>query len=362
MPWAIAPHTRAKHEILRRYLQAWQAILAQHGFAQLAYVDGFAGPGRYSGGEDGSPLIALKTALALQRRTASSPRLTLLFVEKNAAHADELEAAVGSVARPDTISVRIAREQSFEDAMVEFIALYDSRLQPLPPTFVFIDPFGWTGAPLDVIKRVMAFRSCEVLVNFMYEDINRFLGHPDQTANFGSLFGTDEWRRALDLRGHERNRFLHDLYERQLRQEARVKYVRSFQMKNENDVTDYYLFHGTNNLLGLKKMKEVMWRVDATGEFTFSDATDPRQMVLLERRPDLDHLRRLILGHFAQSSATVGAVEEFVVTRTAFRETHYKAVLKELELSPTPLLTALRAPQDRRPGTFADANMTLRFG
>jgi hypothetical protein len=57
--WELEPHTRAKHEILRRYLQAWIPILTQGGFKNILYIDGFAGPGRYAGGEDGSPVIAV---------------------------------------------------------------------------------------------------------------------------------------------------------------------------------------------------------------------------------------------------------------------------------------------------------------
>ena len=55
--WPLEPHTRAKHEILRRYLEAWSAILSLGGFKTIAYVDGFAGPGLYDNGEDGSPSI-----------------------------------------------------------------------------------------------------------------------------------------------------------------------------------------------------------------------------------------------------------------------------------------------------------------
>jgi len=61
--WEMQPHTRAKHAILRQYLQAWISILTQGGFPNILYIDGFAGPGRYAGGEDGSPIIAIKSAL-----------------------------------------------------------------------------------------------------------------------------------------------------------------------------------------------------------------------------------------------------------------------------------------------------------
>ncbi len=70
------------------------------------------------------------------------------------------------------------------------------------------------------------------------------------------------------MRPAERNRFLHDLYLRQLKQAASAKYVRSFRMRNAAGITDYYLFYAANSPLGLKKMKEAMWKVDVSGEFT----------------------------------------------------------------------------------------------
>lgn len=54
---------QGKHIVLRSYLDAWLPILsygaryrAAMGAGKLVLVDGFAGPGRYSTGEDGSPL------------------------------------------------------------------------------------------------------------------------------------------------------------------------------------------------------------------------------------------------------------------------------------------------------------------
>ena len=62
------------------------------------------------------------------------------------------------------------------------------------PTFAFIDPFGWTGAPFEIVKKFLANPSCEVFVNFMYEEINRFIGHKDQTENFNTFFGSTPGR------------------------------------------------------------------------------------------------------------------------------------------------------------------------
>jgi three-Cys-motif partner protein len=60
--WALDPHTIAKHEILKLYLQRWFPILNTY-HQRVIYVDGFSGPGRYKGGEPGSPLIALELAV-----------------------------------------------------------------------------------------------------------------------------------------------------------------------------------------------------------------------------------------------------------------------------------------------------------
>ncbi len=66
--WNLDDHTRAKHRVLRAYLDAWIPIMAQQalkvraqtlGAPRLLLVDGFAGPGRYATGEPGSPLIML---------------------------------------------------------------------------------------------------------------------------------------------------------------------------------------------------------------------------------------------------------------------------------------------------------------
>src|SRR4029453_8051963 len=112
--------------------------------------------------------------------------------------------------------------------------------------------------------------SCEVLFNFMYEEINRFIEIPEQTKNFDELFGTYAWRDVASIDdSRARRAFFHALYVRQLRQAAGARYVRAFEMANKNDATDYFLFFATNSRKGIQKMKEAMWKVDESGMFRF---------------------------------------------------------------------------------------------
>ncbi len=200
----------------------------------------------------------------------------------------------------------------------------------------------------------MGHQRCEVLITFMYEELNRFLGHPDQPQHFDALFGCEEWREGLSLQdSQERKRFIHDLYQRQLRKAALIRFVRSFEMVNEGKRTDYFLFFGTNSIDGIKKMKEAMWKVDERSGLQFSDATDLNQTLLFGKEPDYDNLRSRIVRNFRGQSVTVETIEEFVVVSTPYRETHYKQhVLRPMEISDPPGLTIRGAPVGRRKGTF----------
>ena len=357
--WNIEPHTKAKHAILRRYLQAWLPILGMNSFPQIVYIDGFAGPGRYSQGEPGSPIIAIDAALEQQARIKAN--ITFLFVEKDPARASVLQSIVEEMDTPPGFRPIVLEGWTFSEAMEEVYARL-SKIHPSLPTFAFIDPFGWSGAPFDAVCSILRNPSCEVLVTFMYEEINRFIGHPDQEKNFDSFFGTNEWRQIVSIADpRERNRQLHDLYMTQLRDSANAEYVRSFEMRNDRDVTDYYLFYATNNILGLKKMKEAMWKVDSSGDFKFSDATDPRQSVFLINEPQLEHLQEQIIERFAGTERSIHQIEEFVVTETAFRETHYKRLLKSMEYADPPGFELVNAPPTRKRGTYGSPSLRLRF-
>ncbi len=359
--WKIEPPTKAKHEILRRYLQAWVPILAYGGFPQVLYIDGFSGPGSYSNGEDGSPIIALNAAL--QGSIPAKTKVQFVFVEKDGSRAESLAETVRNLDLPKNVSVQIIGGKPMEQAFYEIRTKYCDHYGRLPPTFAFIDPFGWTGAPFSIVQEIMRNQSCEVLVTFMYEEINRFIGQKDQVNNFNEFFGTNEWEGGVALTGPQlRKQFFHKLYSRQLLESANAKYVRSFEMRNRKNVVDYFLFHATNSYLGLKRMKEAMWKVDESGEFTFSDATDPNQYVLFEKMPDLHQLEQLIVSRFGSKVTTVQEIEKFVVEETAFRENHYKRqILKKLETANPPVIEAVNPPSGRRRGTFGNDRLKLRF-
>lgn len=360
--WDMAAHTAAKLEILGAYLRAWFPILSLgQNFDRIIYIDGFAGPGRYKQGEDGSPIVALKAALGAIKGQPQKP-YEFHFVESKRRVAAALKANIDNLkqtrAVPDTFEIFVHERETFEEAYQGHIR---ARLManPRAPAFALVDPFGWTGIPMAIFSELMRRPSTEMLLNFMFEEINRFINHPEQVKNFDDLFACQDWRQASGMTGGRRKRFIHDLYRDQLRGTAGAKYVRSFEMRNERNVSDYFLYFATNKRLGLAKMKEAMWKVDPAGDFTFSDATNFDQAVLFQPEPDRRALRRLIAERFASRKATVQQIENFVVEDTPFHAGHYRKVLAAMEVDDA--LKYLNAPSTRRPGTYADRRGVIEF-
>jgi three-Cys-motif partner protein len=118
-------------------------ILSQGKFAEILYIDGFAGPGEYAGGEAGSPIIALDTALEL--KPPLTAKVHFLFVEERDDRADHLRKQVALRTLPANFSAIVEGGVTFE---VAFEKRYSGfvRNGRLMPTFAFIDPFGWTGS------------------------------------------------------------------------------------------------------------------------------------------------------------------------------------------------------------------------
>lgn len=232
----------------------------------------------------------------------------------------------------------------------------------LAPTFAFLDPFGFSQTSLAPVARLMNHQRCEVLITFMYEEINRFLSQQQMPDNFDALFGCSTWRDCDRLTvPADRKRCLTQLYQLQLEQAAQIPYVRSFEMLNKRNQTDYFLFFGTRSIYGLKKMKEAMWKVDKSGAFCFSDATDPNQIVLFETGPNGADLRGRILNAFRRKSASIDELEQFVVEKTPYRETHLRRfALVPMEFAVPPMLEVVNASPSRRRATYPSGT-TIRF-
>ena len=338
--WPIEEHTRAKHELLRRYLGAWFPILAAYN-KRLVFLDGFAGPGVYSDGERGSPLVAIETLVDhVHFDRWSSIEFVFFFVEADGARFESLTRELDRYwagrlgGQPANVQVHLVNDR-FATVASEVVAEAKGQGKKLAPTLAFVDPFGWSAVPLELISQLLAANKCEVLVHFTYDSVNQLFGdeRPDAAPHFAELFGTPEamHRQAAALTGEDRKSFLRDLYEHQLREVGGFRFVRSFEMVDTGrGQTAYFLMFGTRHPKGLQVMKDAMWAIDPVAGVRFRGYAGSQQMFFAEK-PDFKPLREALLDRFAGESAPVEAIERFVIEDTDYKETHYKKVLKDLE-------------------------------
>ncbi|HOX59265.1 MAG TPA: three-Cys-motif partner protein TcmP [Verrucomicrobiota bacterium] len=348
--WEMDPHTGAKHEILRRYLAAWFPILSTH-HPRIIYIDGFSGPGRYKNGEPGSPMIALDVALNHPKKFTG--KIVFYFIEEQEDRLAHLRQELDGKKVPENFRV-ICESGRFHEKIGELLDSLEADGETLAPTFAFIDPFGFSGIPLYLIERLLKCSRCETLITFMVDSFNRFLEHPDDSVvrHIADALGGPE---AIAIAKGTGNRLvkLRELYQSKLQKVA--KYVRYFEMRDRQDRTQYYLFFATNNIMGLRKMKDAMWKVDPNGDFRFSDATNPSQLVLLENDPKLLLAHQLCERFTGKGLVTGKRVLSFVETRTAFRKTHLTAVLKMEEKSARIRVDGVKTNgKPRKPNTFPD--------
>jgi three-Cys-motif partner protein len=328
VPWDLKLHTAAKHAILEGYLDRWFPILGKHS-GRMIYLDGFAGPGRYSNGEKGSPIIALESAIKHIQNGTLSDRVELvcLFIENKAAHAQHLEEELKKLSLPQQIKAHVV-QSTFRDATEKLLTKIEAEKKTLAPTFAFVDPFGFSGIPMELMSRLLKNPKCEVFVNIMVEFINRFLDHPDQeiTSHFPDTFGTTE---VLEIPRQATNRMqsILELYQKQLSNHA--KHVWKFDMFGRKDNNLYSLFFATNATKGLEKMKEAMWNVDKYEGHRFSDA-DPNPANLFEPMK-FDPLWDILKTVYAGQTVLMSILEQYIIERTPFLPSHARKIFIEKE-------------------------------
>nr|AGC71477.1 hypothetical protein [uncultured bacterium A1Q1_fos_91] len=358
--WDMQPHTQAKHRILQGYLGAWFQIIgtSMPKAERALYVDGFAGPGRYVGGEVGSPIVAVEAARVAAKN--SKIPLRLVFIEEDRARCDHLNQALHphrqDRERPQRLDIRDPIRGDCEEQLSRTLDRYEAKGKSFGPALVFLDQFGYSDVSLDLIRRLMSHKSCEVFTYLHADGILRFINDPAKESALTKAFGGDAWRIARTGSGNVPST-LASIYRQQLVTGANVQFVWTFAMHGDGGRLLYWLFFCTNSLKGLREMKMAMLRVDDTGDFRFSDSESPDQMILFSAAKDDAWLEDHLSAHFAGNTVTVHDVNVHVLTRTP--RVHYKEALQRLEKAKR--LQVVDPPAKRRAGTFAEPSMCLHF-
>ena len=322
-------HSEAKHHILTKYLVQWFPKLVKYE-KRLIYIDGFAGPGRYVDGDDGSPIVALKALLEHKSfHSWGNREFDFVFVEANKKYFDtlneEVERYLEEMGGPSNVRVFYLNDK-FVDILKrpDLAKIIESR----DPLFAFIDPFGFGDIPMRVIADITKFKKSEVMLNLSIDSISRFFTTDSVEALLNSLFDLTAQERYSKLQecsnDQKRPEKIRSIYIDQLKNKAKMDLAWSFEMTFTNGHTGYYLIFGTHHLEGLKAIKEAMWSVDPSGNFRFADRLAKQLVLFSKNEVNTEPLKKALVKKYSGREVTVDEIIQFTVEETPYLDTHVR--------------------------------------
>lgn len=328
--WRLDPHTIGKHLVLQYYMEAWLPIMTTWN-GRVLFIDAFAGPGEYTGGEPGSPLVALRALAEHSARNRMKGDINYLFIEKDPKRCSHLRQVLSKFepAIPQNCRFQVFNS-TFDETLTQVLDRIDDQNRNLAPSFVMIDPFGVSETPMRTIGRILSNPKSEVYVSFMFNHINRFKDHPNFEPHLDELFGCSEWRDGLDTADSVQSKdFFFSLYKHQLKA-AGAKEVLHFELY-EGERLVYAIFFGTQSLKGCDMMKRAIWKVAPFGDYRFHGGQN-RQLTFGTEILDFSPLEKALHEEFGANKWTrIEDVIRFVQSdATEFHSGH----LKQKTLSP----------------------------
>lgn len=332
--WPAEPHTLVKHAVYRRYLHRWMPIMVHGWKGSVTYAEGFAGPGTYTGGEEGSPVIALRALIDDPTLRTKAKDMRFLFVEQDVRRAERLKEELARACGPVPLAALgecgIDLEVQAGDCNPELLRIMSAHGAWGRPMLVVLDTWGG-GEDLTLMRRIAQNQSGEVIVTFQPQYFTRFADDPS-IIHGDTVFGTDEWRTVSDLPAPEKNAWVIARY-RQAMREAGFRHILTFELVDTRGASLFLVF-GTNHDKGLIKMKEAMWEVDVVGGVRYRDPADPQQGLLdIRLEPDITPLARTLralLEEQPEHTALVRDLRAWALYNTVFKESQVKPALERL--------------------------------
>lgn len=324
-------NSQIKATIIAKYFLAWAKIIGPRA-EKIAYIDLFAGPGRYEDDTKSTPLLVLERAI---NDPMLKTRLVSVFNDAEAENAASLTEEIKKLPGIDTLKFApIVDNESVGDHTANAL-----QSMSLVPTLCFFDPFGYKGLSLKLINAVLKDWACECVFFFNYNRVNMGITNDRVRSHMAALFGEDRVDQLQDelngLNAADRELRVVEELTKALRALG-GKFVLPFRFRNEKgNRTSHHLVFVSKHPLGYGIMKEIMAGMSSRHEqgvptFEYSSA-DARFPLLFELSRPLDDLEGMLLKEFAGLTLTMVDVYERHHVDRRFIKSNYKDALRNLE-------------------------------
>lgn len=327
--------SEVKARIVQKYFVAWANIVVgttkRWGGGKIAYIDLYAGPGRYKDGAASTPLLILEKAIESDRIRDS---LVALFNDVDENNSSTLTNEIAALPGIETLKYKpvVNCNEVGKDAEDYF------STTEIIPSFTFFDPFGYKGLSLRLVNGVIKDWGCDCVFFFNYNRINAGISNPMVKEHMDALFGDERAEQLRDRVKGANPALRQEMVLEELSNalmEMGGKFVLPFRFKNDEGRLTHHLVFVSKDFKGYEVMKEIMAKESSTEDqgvasFAYSPADETMPFLFEFQRP-LDDLADMLLESFKGRTLSMHEIYREHSVGRPYLSRHYKDVLKKLE-------------------------------
>ena len=374
-------HSLAKLNLLKNYAVKWMRKVTLGTMQKkCAIIDTFAGTGYYEDGSEGSPIIILREAIdyakqAQEKQNINFDKIILIFIEKDKKNFLRLQESLEKFLDSKIVADKYNKVLDYSNIELyisndDFNKFTDNLLKDVDhiiPTLMFIDPFGYKVLDYNSISKIInKYNQCELIINFMYEEINRFFLKEDSEKfkeTLGGFYGPkyEEIKNIVANKPpQERRQIIIEGYKEGLKNAGSI-FSLDFDIEKKGKIKMSLIF-STKNLNGFDTMKESMFDICNNTDFEYH--TFNPQMSLFqgdEEQKCIEELSVNIYNKFKTKTASFMEIKEYAKKHPFIPSKFVKKSLKLLEQKELINNVIKIDGNKRRIGTFPDDSI-VNFG
>ncbi len=345
-----------KSIIVSKYFYAWANVVKRTAKARgdnIAYIDLFAGPGRFKDGAKSTPILVLEKTI---EDNDLSQMLVTIFNDLDSEHTQSLKKEIESLKGIEKLRHKpIIENHEVGEKIVKFF-----EKLTLVPTFFFVDPWGYKGLSLRLINSVLKDWGCDCIFFFNYNRVNMGLGNLNVKEHIDALFGeerADQLREKIeDLNPVDRELTIVEVI-----CDALVEMGGTFTLpftfrRADGKRTSHHLIFVSKHVRGYEIMKEIMakessYHTQGVPSFQYNPARRTEGLLFELSRP-LDDLGDMLLEEFKGQTLSMIDIYNMHHIGRPFIKKNYKNVLSKLEGKGKILVKP--SADKRRKNTFRD--------
>ncbi|MBN2412965.1 three-Cys-motif partner protein TcmP [candidate division KSB1 bacterium] len=328
-----------KSTIVAKYFDVWSNVIisTQKKYPKkeqkIAYIDLFAGPGRYKDGSQSTPLKILTHAI---EKPDLCERLVTIFNDKDEKNSEVLKKTIEEI--PGIKKLKNKPHVYNHEVGKNIIKMFESM--NLIPTLFFVDPWGYKGLSLRLINSVLKDWGCDAIFFFNYNRINMGLNNEAVKEHIQALFGKEQAialrKKLIGKSSQARELFIVEELCQALKAYG-SRFVLPFSFKNDKGKrTSHHLVFVSKSFCGYEIMKDIMSRestskTQGVPSFEYNPADFlPQQTLLFQLSRPLDDLRVDLLKKFKGRRLTMQDIYEKHNVDTPYIKKNYKDILRKL--------------------------------